>query len=96
MKKEDILKLGVLARIKVTDEEAASLESSFNDILGYVGAVNDLAADQEITKKVGAVYNVFRSDEVTNAAGEYTETLLDAAPNRKENMLVVKKILQSD
>jgi len=96
MKKEDIEHLAKLARIKVTDEEAQSLREDINAVLEYVSVVNEITADSGITKKPGAVYNVFRQDEVTCEPGAHTEALLNEMPDRDGNYLKVKKILNTD
>lgn len=96
MTKEEILHLGALARIKLSDAEAEEFKSEIGSILGYVSAVNEIAAQAGITKKVGARYNVFREDAVTNEPGKYTETLLAEMPQTEGRYLKVKKILNPD
>jgi len=94
--KEEIAHLARLARIAINDEEAAQLQPSINDIVGYVGAINELTAEHGITKKVGAVHNVLREDVQTNEAEAHTEDLLNEAPVRDGRFLKVKKILNTD
>lgn len=94
--KEEIAHLARLARIAITDEEAAALQPGINDIIGYVGAINELTAEHDITKKVGPVHNVLRPDEQTNEAGAHTEDLLQEAPVRDGRYVKVKKILNTD
>lgn len=96
MEKKDILHLGNLARIKISDEEAESLKDDITAVLKYVSVVNDIAADSDLTKKTGAVYNVFREDEITTPANTHTENLLREAPETKGRYLSVKKILNTD
>lgn len=96
MEKKDILHLANLARIRISDEEAQVLQKDIESVLAYVSAVNDITADVSLTKKVGARYNIFREDEVTNAADEYTDALLKEAPATSGRHLTVKKILQTD
>jgi aspartyl/glutamyl-tRNA(Asn/Gln) amidotransferase C subunit len=96
MEKEDILHLASLSRIKITDKEAEALKSDIESVLAYVGVVSEIASDAYLTKKVGAVYNVFREDTVTNTGESYTEALLAEAPKVKGRHLMVKKILQID
>ncbi len=95
MEKADILHLGRLARIKITDEEVAGLQRDITAVLDYVSVVNEIATDGAV-KVPGAVHNVFRADVVTTAAGAYTEALLSGAPQTERDMLVVKKILSND
>jgi aspartyl-tRNA(Asn)/glutamyl-tRNA(Gln) amidotransferase subunit C len=96
MEKKDILHLANLARIRISEEEAGSLATDIESVLAYVSDVNTIAADANLTKKVGVVHNVFRKDEVTNEPGSYTDALLAEAPEVKGRHLKVKKILQID
>lgn len=96
MEISDIQHLAKLSRIKISDEEAGHIKKDIESVLDYVSVVNDITADAGITKKVGAVYNVFRPDEVKNETGGETETLLAEAPERDGNYLKVKKILNTD
>ena len=96
MTKEEILHLGTLARIKLNDTEAEELNTEIESILNYVGAVNDIVADKELTKAVGPVHNVFREDEITNEPGAAADEIIEAFPEKKGRHLVVKKILNPD
>lgn len=96
MTKEEIQHLGTLSRIKLTESETGKLKQEIDSILDYVGQVNDLASDSDITKKIGVVHNVFREDEVTNKPGSYTKDIVDAFPEKTGNFLKVKKILNPD
>lgn len=96
MTREEILHLGTLARIRLTDEEADALQREIGTILEYVGTVDEIIADVDVTKEVGAQYNVMREDAVTNEPGAYTETLLAEMPEREGPYLKVKKILNPD
>lgn len=96
MTKEDILHLGTLARIKLSDEEVAVLEKEITAILEYVSAVDAVVPDGSLEKKTGAVFNVFREDEITCEPGSYTEAILAEMPERDGQYLKVKKILNPD
>lgn len=96
METKDIKHLAALARIRISDDEAENLKTDIDSVLSYVSVVSDITAEDGLTKKVGARYNVFRQDVVTNEPGEYTETLLSVAPHRQGNYLKVKKILSQD
>lgn len=96
MTKEELLHLGELARIRLTDEEVAGLQTETAAILEYVGKINEVVKDGALEKKVGPVFNVFREDEVTIEPGTYTEALLAEMPETEKNMLKVKKILNPD
>lgn len=96
MTKEEILHLGTLARIKLTDAEAEALKTDITNILGYVSEIDDIVADSALLKQVGPRHNVFRKDIVTNESGEYTERLQGAMPETEGPYLKVKRILNPD
>lgn len=97
MKKEEVAHLAKLARIKVTDEELKQLEAELSSIVSYVGAVSEIAADgDDNSPQVGAVHNVFRADEVTNTADEYTNDLLNEMPATDGRYMKVQKILKTE
>ncbi len=91
---DNVTHLGSLARIRLTDEEVTNFKSEIGAILAYVETVSEIAAEAE-TKVLGSRYNVMREDEVTNKAGEYTEAMLKAAPEREGDYVKVKKILNN-
>ncbi len=96
MEKKDILHLATLSRIRISDTEADALLGDIESVLSYVREIDTIAADTTLTKKVGARYNVFRDDVVTNEGGTYTDAILKEAPNAKGRHFAVKKILQQD
>lgn len=96
MEKEDIIHLARLARIGIDDKEAESLTADIESVLLYVSDINTITADVQLTKKVGAKFNVFRDDVVTIQEGLYTDAILKQAPHVKGRHLQVKKILQQD
>jgi aspartyl-tRNA(Asn)/glutamyl-tRNA(Gln) amidotransferase subunit C len=96
MKQQDVKNLAALARIELSPEEVESYTNEMSSILEYVGAVQDMAGEADSEPKVGARYNVFRKDEVTNAPGQYTEDLLAEMPKTDGPFMVVKKILNPD
>lgn len=96
MEKKDILHLATLSRISISNDEAETLKKDIESVLEYVSIVDTITAVAGLTKKVGARYNVFRDDEVTNKGGAYTDALLKEAPSVKGRHLQVKKILQMD
>jgi aspartyl/glutamyl-tRNA(Asn/Gln) amidotransferase C subunit len=96
MQTEDIFHLASLARIRITQEEAQKLLGDIESVVAYVSEINAITADTQITKTVGARFNIFREDVVTNQENSNTETLLNEAPKVKGRHLLVKKILQTD
>ena len=96
MEKKDLLHLANLARIRIDDDEAVSLLKEIESVLQYVSAIDTIVADETLIKKVGARYNIFRDDVITNEPESYTKILLAEAPKVKGRHLQVKKILQID
>lgn len=96
MTRDEILHLGRLARIKLSDAEVERFGGEITAILEYVSTVNEIVGEADLTKRTGAVFNVFRKDEVTNAPEEYTERILAEMPATDGRYLKVKKILKQD
>ena len=96
MKREEIEHLASLARIRLTEDEIKRLPEELSSIVSYVSVVSDIAADEaDALPTVGARYNVFRKDEVTNKPDEFTEDILREMPKTEGRMMSVKKILQT-
>lgn len=94
--REQILHLGTLARIRISEEEAMQLKDELSAILDYVSDIDEVVKEGALKKEVGPVANVFRDDEVTCEPGSYTETLIKEMPEHDERYLKVKKILNPD
>jgi aspartyl-tRNA(Asn)/glutamyl-tRNA(Gln) amidotransferase subunit C len=93
MTKEEIQHLGSLSRLALSDAEAEAFTTQIDAILEYVSKVTEIAGSGALEKVVGPRHNIMRADVVTTVPGSYTETLLNAAPARDGNFVVVKKIL---
>jgi len=94
MTKEDILHLGRLSRIALSEAEVDAFTASIDSILEYVSVVQTMAGEHaETGPQVGVRYNVLRPDAITNEPGTAAPELLEAMPKREGRFLVVKKIL---
>ncbi len=89
--KEEIKNLANLARIGISDEEAEQITKDVDSILGYVGEVQKVSAEE--TREIPKLRNVMRDDIATNKSDKYKEKLLNNAPAREGDYLKVKKIL---
>lgn len=89
--KEEVKNLADLARIKLSEEETEKLTREVDSILEYVGQIQELSG--EVKDAIPEHRNVMRDDVVTNTEGEYTEKILESAPDREGQLLRVKKIL---
>ena len=88
---DDIKHLAKLSRIEITEEETEKMTSEIDSILGYVGQINNVSAEEK--REVPVHRNVMREDETTHEPDEFTEKLLSNAPQREGRYLKVKKIL---
>lgn len=97
MTKEEVIHLAKLSRLELSPTEIENFTKEISAILEYVSTVKDIAGDAVAeTPTVGMVHNVFRKDEVTNVADEYTKDLLAEMPATAGRFMVVKKILNTD
>jgi len=96
MTKEEILHLGELSRIRLTEGELEKYQTEISSILDYVGQVQEIVSDVKSVTATGPVFNIFREDQVTNEPGAYTKDLVEAFPERQDGLLRVKKILNPD
>lgn len=96
MTKDDIEHLAALARIEISPEETAHFATEFDDILGYVTAIKELAGSGEESPAVGTHHNIFRDDTDPHEPGMYTEDILNAASGRSGRYIEVKKILDAE
>jgi len=95
MKREDIEHLANLARIRLTEDEMEKLPEELSSIMSYVSVVSDITADDaDMTPRLGARFNVFRKDEVTNQPDEFSKDILAEMPKTEGRFMSVKKILQ--
>lgn len=95
--REEIDGLAELARLKLSPEEAQALQKDISSILDYVGQVSGVSGTAHSTPAV--VRNVMRDDAVRSGdsliAGKEKQ-LLEAAPRREGDYVVVRKIIQKD
>lgn len=89
--KEEVKNLADLARLGIEEKELEKMTQDIDSILGYVGVVQKYSGDTE--REIPNLRNVMREDVVTNKSDEYKEDLLNNAPKREGDYLVVKKIL---
>ena len=88
---KDIKNLASLARIEISEEEAERLTPEIDSILGYVGQIKNVVGN--IKKEVPKLHNVMREDVSTNTSRQYTDDILNNAPDREGDYIKVKKIL---
>ena len=82
-----------LARIAVTDEEAARMEGELNTILGFVEQLSEVDVDGiEPMTSVTPMAMKKRADVVTD--GSKAEDIVANAPESTDNFFVVPKVVE--
>lgn len=82
-----------LARIAVTDEEAARMEGELNTILGFVEHLSEVDVDGvEPMTSVTPMAMKKRADVVTD--GSKAEDIVANAPDSTDNFFVVPKVVE--
>lgn len=85
--------VGILAKLKLSEEEREQAKLDMGNMLQYVSKLNELNTDGiEPMSHVFHVDNVFREDVVTN--GDDKENILKNAPAQKEGMFEVPRTIE--
>ena len=88
-----VKRVAKLARIAVTDEEAAELKGSLNAILGFVEQLNEVDVDGvEPMVSVVPIEMRKRPDAVTD--GEKADDVTANAPASDDHFFVVPKVVE--
>lgn len=90
---EEIERVAVLARLRLTGEEKAQLTRQLDEVLEYMEKLNqvDTAAIQPFAQALDTA-NLLREDAVTNEPN--AEALLANAPDRDGTFFKVPKIIE--
>ena len=90
--KEEIMHIAKLANLKLKEEEIPEYIKNLQDILNFANIVNKAEVDGlDISTSTINYYNVFRKDEIR--VFEDNKALLQNAPEQKDNMFRVPKVL---
>lgn len=90
---QDVSYIAGLAKIAVSDEEAAKLQQELAAILAYVAQLDELdTSGVEPTYQVTGLSNVTREDTIIDYHVSQAE-LLKNAPSVKDNQIKVPKVL---
>jgi len=91
--RDDVFKLAKLARLHITDDEAAAFENEINAILGYVDQLQAVDVDGlEPTTQVTGLTNVTRDDELIDYGYQPTD-LLKNVPTVENQQIKVKRMV---
>jgi len=89
----DVRDVARLARIELTDEEAATFQSQLGRVLEYVEQLGKLdVSGVEPTAHANPVFNVFRED--TPQPGLERAAVLANAPHSANSLVVVTKVIE--
>jgi len=88
-----VKRVAKLARIAVTDEEAAKMEGELNTILGFVEQLDEVdVSGVEAMTSVTPMEMKKRTDQVTD--GEKAADIVANAPATEENFFLVPKVVE--
>ena len=98
--KDEVEKIAKLARIHISESEKEKYSKELSNILGYVEKLDEMNTDKvaETSQTTGLV-NVCREDKATlewkvdEDVARNTKKLLADTPEKKDNYIKVKKIL---
>jgi len=93
LSREDVLKLAVLSKLRLSDEEVENLRTELSEILNYVEQLDDVdTTGLEPTYQVTGLTNVTRPDEIRDY-GYKVDELLKNAPAIQDGQFKVKRVL---
>jgi aspartyl-tRNA(Asn)/glutamyl-tRNA(Gln) amidotransferase subunit C len=93
LSREEVQRVAVLARLRLTPEEQSSLHDELDRILGYMDKLNQLdTADVDLFSHAANITNTLREDRVTNRPN--ADALLANAPDRDGTFFKVPKIIE--
>lgn len=87
--------LGLLARLKLTDEEHVVFKKDIESILGFIDTIQDVSEAHTNLEQSGfAPLGGMRADVVTTvSSASSAEEIVEQAPTHANNFIKVKKIL---
>ncbi len=90
---DTVKRVAKLARIRVSDDEAASLQGELNTILGFVEQLNEVDVEGvEPMTSVTPMAMKKRVDEVTD--GDKADDIVANAPVREGHYFLVPKVVE--
>lgn len=93
--REQVAKVALLARLKLTDAELETLTTQLGDVLGYVDILNEIDTENvEPMAHAVEVSNIFREDEVRESLTR--DEALSNAPNSDGRAFLVPQILDGN
>ncbi len=94
LSRDDVFKLAKLARIRLTDEEAASFSNEISKILEYVDQLQTAdVADLKPTNQVTGLFNIWREDDVIDY-GYSPDDMLKNVPKLVDRYIQVGRMIE--
>ena len=88
-----IKKIAKLARIRISDDDVASLQNDLNRIVGFVDKMSEISIEKVEEFRFGETsLSEMRIDEETKENN--AEQILSNTKNKKEDFFVVPKIVE--
>lgn len=85
--------LANLARLYIASDEKETLVKDLGGVLAYVDQIQSVAKNLDNTESIYLKNNIVSNDEPAHTGGQYTEPILNEAPMREDDYVVVKKVL---
>lgn len=94
---DDVKKLADLARLNLTDEEAARFTADLGSVIGYIEQLSEVdVTGVEPTSQVTGLQNVLRDDVVVDGMALTHEQQAAFVPRYRDKQVVVPLILNKD
>jgi aspartyl-tRNA(Asn)/glutamyl-tRNA(Gln) amidotransferase subunit C len=91
----DIDHLAMLSRLALTPEEKATFAAQLGDIVGYIEKLKEVNVDGvEPTAHATPIFNVLQADEPRDPKAFTAEDALRNAPQQRDNMVVVPRVVE--
>lgn len=90
----DVQKLAILSALTLSDDQAQTMTTELNEILGYVEQLKEIdTTGVEPTYQVNGLENVTRADEIIDT-GVSQADLLKNAPQAQDGSIKVPRVLE--
>lgn len=91
----DIDRLATLSRLALTPEEKTQFAAQLGDIVGYIEKLKEVNVDGvEPTAHATPIFNVLQADEPRDPKAFTVEDALRNAPQQRDNMVVVPRVVE--
>ena len=95
--KEEVERIGRLARIELGPEERATFEHELSAILDFVAKLNEVpTANIEPMTGGAELMNITREDEIPVESPHGAGALVDAAPEKRDGHIAVRAVFDRE